>query len=85
MFSMCGHLFIIVTSITIVGFILNYSDKKRSLGNCYKYKVNKKQAEIKLKELEELKYRLLAFPASNKMKHIKTFVIREVSGIFAKL
>jgi len=85
MFSLCGHLYIIVTGITIVGFILYYSDKKRRLDNCYKHKVHQKRAEIKLKELEELKYRLLAFPASNKIQHIKRFVIQEVYDIVAQL
>lgn len=78
MFSICGHLYIIVAGITILGFILYYSDKKRRLDQCYKYKVNKKRAEIKLKETEELKYRLLTFPASNKINHIKKFVFLEV-------
>lgn len=81
MFSIYGHLYIIVAGIEILGFILYYSDKKRRLDQCYKYKVNKKRAEIKLKETEELKYRLLTFPASNKMKHIKKFVILEVYDI----
>lgn len=80
---MCGHLCIIVTSVTILGIILYYSDKKRRLDECYKYKVYKKRAVIKLKETEELKYRLLAFPASNKTKHIKKFVILEVYDIIA--
>jgi len=79
MFSICGHLF--VAGISILGFILYDSDKKRRLDKCYKYKVNKKRAEIKLKDAEKLKHRLLAFPASNKIKHIKTFVILEVYGI----
>jgi len=81
MFSICGHLYIIVAGVTVLGFILYNSDKKRRLDQCYKYKVNKKRADIKLKETEELKYRMLAFPASNKMKHIKKFAILEVYGI----
>ncbi|XP_060875716.1 uncharacterized protein LOC132948997 [Metopolophium dirhodum] len=76
MFSICGYLF--VAGISILGFILYDSDKKRRLDQCYKYKLNKKRAEIKLKEAEKLKYRLLAFPASNKIKHIKIFVILEI-------
>jgi len=77
MFSACGNLYIII-SVTVLGIILYRSDKKRRLDQCYKYKVEKKQTEIKLKETEELRYRLLAFPKSNKMKHIKKFVIQEV-------
>jgi len=81
MFSIYGHLNIIVAGVTILGFILHYSDKKRRLDQCYEYEVNKKRTEIKLKETEDLKIRLLTFPASNKTKHIKKFVILEVYGI----
>jgi len=80
MLSMCKHL-LIVTGISILGYFLYYSDKKRRLHQCYKYEVDQKQAEIKQKEIEEFKYRLLIFPASNKIKYIKKFVIREVYGI----
>lgn len=79
MFLMCVHLSII-TGLTVFGIILYDVDRKRRLDQCYNYEVQKKRAEIKLKETEEFRYRLMAFPTSNKIKYIKKFVIREVCG-----
>lgn len=77
MFLMCAHLGII-TGLTVFVIILYDFDRKRRLDQCYNYKVQKKRAEIKLKETDEFRYRLMAFPISNKIKYIKKFVIREV-------
>ncbi|XP_050060652.1 uncharacterized protein LOC126551437 [Aphis gossypii] len=77
MFLMCAHLGII-TGLTVFVIILYDFDRKRRLDQCYNYKVQKKRAEIKLKETDEFRYRLMAFPISNKIKYIKKFVIREI-------
>lgn len=79
MFLTCAHLSII-TGLTVFGIILYDFDRKRRLDQCYNDKVQKKRAEIKLKKTEEFRYRLMAFPTSNKIKYIKKFVIREVCG-----
>lgn len=70
---------IIITGLSIFGYILYHMDQKRITDPYYKQKVQKIRNQIKFKEKEKLKHRLLIFPASNNMKHIKNFVVQEVN------
>jgi len=80
------HFYIVaglITGLSILGGYALYNlDNKRITDPCYKIKVQKKRDKIKLKETDELKHRLMAFPSSNNIKHIKQFVTQEVNSIF---
>lgn len=71
-----GSLFII-TGLSILGLIL-YKDKQRFSDPCYKVKVKENRNELKQREIDKLKQRLLIFPSSNNKETIKTFVIGQV-------
>lgn len=70
--------FILIGFSILTAYILYYFDKKRISDPCYKFKIEKKRNEMKLKKIDKLKYRLMAFPISNSMKDIKNFVNQEV-------